>query len=185
MKEQILELRKEGKSYNEIVKIVGCSKSTVAYHCNNTTKQKASIARDKHRKKKHPISRKVEKFKGRKERKIKPKKLFDKGISDKIKDFKRRQKRGNNNRKTTSSFTTYDVLIKFGENPTCYLTGDSINLHDRDSYQLDHIIPFCKGGDNSLENLGLCTKQANQMKSDMTLEEMYEVCEKILRHKDK
>lgn len=33
MKEDILRLRKEGKSYNEIRKILGCAKSTVSYHC--------------------------------------------------------------------------------------------------------------------------------------------------------
>ncbi len=34
MKEQIVKLRKQGKSYNEIVAILGCSKSQVAYHSN-------------------------------------------------------------------------------------------------------------------------------------------------------
>ena len=33
MKEEILKLRKEGKTYNEIVEILGCAKSTVNYHC--------------------------------------------------------------------------------------------------------------------------------------------------------
>lgn len=35
MKEKILDLRKEGYSYSEIIKEVGCAKSTVSYHCNN------------------------------------------------------------------------------------------------------------------------------------------------------
>lgn len=33
MKEKILKLRKEGKTYNEIKKILGCAKSTISYHC--------------------------------------------------------------------------------------------------------------------------------------------------------
>lgn len=33
MKDKILELRQEGKSYNEIRKILGCSKGTISYHC--------------------------------------------------------------------------------------------------------------------------------------------------------
>lgn len=33
MKEDIINLRKDGKTYNEISKILGCSKSTVSYHC--------------------------------------------------------------------------------------------------------------------------------------------------------
>ena len=32
MKNEIIDLFKEGKSYNEISKILGCSKSTISYH---------------------------------------------------------------------------------------------------------------------------------------------------------
>ena len=49
MKEQILKLRAKGKSYNEIVSIVGCAKSTVAYHCNGTTKQTVKEYRNSNR----------------------------------------------------------------------------------------------------------------------------------------
>lgn len=37
MKENILELRANGKSYNEISKILNCSKSTISYYCKNFT----------------------------------------------------------------------------------------------------------------------------------------------------
>lgn len=40
MKEQILKLKKEGKTQKEIREITGASKSTIAYHFNNTTKLK-------------------------------------------------------------------------------------------------------------------------------------------------
>ena len=33
MKEEILKLRKEGKSYRQIEKLLKCSKSTISYHC--------------------------------------------------------------------------------------------------------------------------------------------------------
>ena len=33
MKDEILKLRKEGKSYNEIKEILKCSKATISYHC--------------------------------------------------------------------------------------------------------------------------------------------------------
>jgi hypothetical protein len=33
MKEKILQLRREGKSYKQIVKILGCSQGTVSFHC--------------------------------------------------------------------------------------------------------------------------------------------------------
>lgn len=40
MKEKILKLRAEGKTYNEIVNLVKCSKSTVSYHCGKDQKEK-------------------------------------------------------------------------------------------------------------------------------------------------
>ena len=43
MKENILKLRKEGKSYNEIKKILGCSLSTISYHCLNYKSDKLVI----------------------------------------------------------------------------------------------------------------------------------------------
>jgi predicted transcriptional regulator len=33
MKQEILKLRSEGKTYNEIVRLLGCSKGTVSYYC--------------------------------------------------------------------------------------------------------------------------------------------------------
>jgi Zn finger protein HypA/HybF involved in hydrogenase expression len=35
MKEKILKLRRDGKTYNEIKKELGCSKGTISYHCKN------------------------------------------------------------------------------------------------------------------------------------------------------
>ena len=35
LKEKILELRSDGKNYNEISVLLDCSKSTVSFHCNN------------------------------------------------------------------------------------------------------------------------------------------------------
>ena len=43
MKEQILELRAQGKTYNEIVSIVGCSKGTVSYYCGDGQKEKSLV----------------------------------------------------------------------------------------------------------------------------------------------
>jgi hypothetical protein len=40
MKDEILALRGQGKSYNEIVAILGCAKSTIAYHCGEGQKEK-------------------------------------------------------------------------------------------------------------------------------------------------
>lgn len=50
MKEQILLLRQEGKSLNEIASILDCSKSTVAYHASSQTQYKTKERRQKSRK---------------------------------------------------------------------------------------------------------------------------------------
>ena len=41
MKEKIIQLRNKGFSYNEIVSVLGCAKSTVAYHCGEGQKEKS------------------------------------------------------------------------------------------------------------------------------------------------
>lgn len=40
MEKEILNLREKGWSYNRIAKYIGCSKSTVSYHCNSDVKEK-------------------------------------------------------------------------------------------------------------------------------------------------
>lgn len=40
LKDEILKLYAEGKSYNQIVDILGCSKSNVSYHCGKGQKEK-------------------------------------------------------------------------------------------------------------------------------------------------
>ncbi len=35
IKNDIIKLRKEGKNYNDISKILNCSKGTISYHCKN------------------------------------------------------------------------------------------------------------------------------------------------------
>lgn len=62
MKENILKLRSEGKSYQEICQTLGCTKSTVAYHCNRTTKDKV-IQKNNEYRKKIPLIVKVDRFK--------------------------------------------------------------------------------------------------------------------------
>lgn len=42
MKDRILELRAEGKTYSEIKKELGCSKATISYHCGNNQKEKTN-----------------------------------------------------------------------------------------------------------------------------------------------
>lgn len=44
MKEEILKLKSQGKSYSQIIKQLGCSKSTVSYHLGNGRKEKVVAA---------------------------------------------------------------------------------------------------------------------------------------------
>jgi predicted restriction endonuclease len=49
MKEKILKLRAEGKTYDEIKKEIGCSKSTISYYCSSGQQQKARERNRKNR----------------------------------------------------------------------------------------------------------------------------------------
>ena len=165
MKEKILKLRLEGKTYDEIKKELGCSKSTISYHCGEGQKEKTHKRSKKYRKSvKGILCNKLHDFLIRKSR-----------------DF-RNSTKGSERRVTTHKFTVGDILNKFGEAPKCYLTGDNINLYDPGSYQFDHIVPVCKGGDNSLDNLGLVIKDANLSKFHMTVEEYVELCKKVINN---
>ena len=50
-KEKIIELRKQGKSYREIQKILNCSKGTISYHLGPEQKEKSGVRRRKGREK--------------------------------------------------------------------------------------------------------------------------------------
>ena len=49
MKEQILQLREQGKTYDEIKEQLGCSKGTIAYHCGEGQKEKTKEANNRRR----------------------------------------------------------------------------------------------------------------------------------------
>jgi 5-methylcytosine-specific restriction endonuclease McrA len=163
MKEQILKLRAEGKSYNEIKKALGCSKGTIAYHCGQGQKQKTKN-RTENSRRNNPLLQKVDRFKN---------------IKHRLRLFSRDSRKGDY---TKLNFNYSDVLKKFGTNPDCYLTGESLCLYEAQSYNLDHVIPRSRGGENSLDNMGVATPQANKAKSDLLLSEFIELCEKVLKN---
>jgi 5-methylcytosine-specific restriction endonuclease McrA len=180
-KDRILKLRAKGKSYREIQSILGCSKSTISYHCGNGNEKKR-VKNDI--KKRKPICKKVSSFKTRCSRANY--KLF----RAKVKTFKRRSKSKGNKTNTivnsiSRNYTCQDVIDKFGNNPICYLTGKPIDLDKPETYNLDHIIPASRGGTNDLDNLGLCIKQANQAKGDLLIDELHDLCDQILLWRDK
>lgn len=176
MKERILQLRAEGKSYNQIVSELGCSKSTVAYHCGDGQKKKTRTRTQKYRTQ-NPLMGKVDNFKSN-----------PKGKRNLVERVRKFQKRDNNvtglvNSEMSATFHWRDVIDKFGLETECYLTGEKLHLFkDSEKYNLDHINPASRTGDNSLDNMGIAHTVANYMKGDLTPEELFGWCIKILEH---
>lgn len=176
--DQILELRKLGKSYQQIANKLGCSPSTPAYYLSPGQKERC-VANNKKRRHKHPYTLKLESFKQERIKLIKTIKSTSTILSllrKKIINFNRKNNMNNKN------FTIEDLLNKFGENPKCYLTGESIDIYKPRTYQFDHIIPRSRGGQNTLDNLGICTKKANIAKSNMTPDEFINLCKLVLEN---
>ena len=180
-KSDILKLRKKGLSYKQIAKKLGCSLSIISYHCGNgSEKERVKNIYNKNTPK-DCIARKLNTFKSR----MKIEKIRNKYVNF------RRAKR---NRRITGkdvvnnikkNYTKQDVIDKIGEHPVCYLTGRPIDLCDTKTYQFDHIVPVSKGGTNDLSNLGVCRKEANQAKGELSVKEPHKLCKEILSWKSK
>ena len=193
MRDQILKLKEQGLSYNEIQRELGCSKSTINYHLLNDDERKA--LNKKKTKNVCPILKKIGKFKEDKSKN--PSQLAKgkdnsknkiKGGINKIINVKRNQfsiigskaERVASGDKRVYMFTNQELKQKILDNPFCYLTGDEFDPMDSQAWSLDHILPKSRGGTNELTNAGQTTKLANQMKSDMTVDELLEMCRKVL-----
>jgi len=164
MKDKILKLRSEGMAYNKIVEVLGCSKSLVSYYCGCDQKEK-TLKRTQNLRDNNPTIKKLDNFRNSKKK-----------INDACKDFQGR------NEKNKKLFNRKDIIKKFGDAPTCYLTGRSIDWNDAKSFSFDHIIPVYLGGDNSLENLGLTCVEANQSKHKLSLEAYISLCKEVLEY---
>ena len=180
---KIHELRKQGKSYNEIVKELGCNLGTVCYYINPNRKQKV-LSNGKNIRK-NPLIQKISSFLrlSKQENKRKDSGDFYNNkinliLKNKIQFYCNRRCLMNHKQ----NFGIKDVLSKIGKNPTCYLTGLPIDLTKSNTYNFDHIIPASRGGVNSLDNLGICTKKANMSKTDMTPDEFINLCKMVLEH---
>lgn len=173
MKDEILRLRQEGKSYNEICRLLGCSKGTVAYHCGDKQKTKQQ-QRQQRRRADLVILGKVEHFQ------------YDRRVKDKAEDFQRPRFLDKHGKarlgKRSMTFTWKDVIEKFGWETTCYLTGRKIDLREPRTYQFDHKVSVAKGGNSTIDNLGICCRDANQSKHDMSVDEFVALCKEVLEH---
>ena len=178
VKNQILNLRKQGLSYNSIQQKLKCSKSTISYYCGKGQK----IKKNKRQQKRRQVSvlrNKLETFRYSYKEKI----IYDIDYRDvrkilqiKLKGFSMNQK----TRKVKQKFSLQDLIDKIGDNPTCYLTGRPIDLSDGRSYHLDHIAPVSKGGSNNLSNCQIACKEANQAKSNLSVDEFIQLCQEVI-----
>lgn len=175
--QQIIQLRDSGKTYDEIKVLLKCSKGTIAYHCGINQKQKT-----KDRKMKDPfrtkISRRVDNFQKLtlESKPYKPNvKNFRERLSQKICTF--------TGKDGGRMFTLEELLTRIGDNPICELTGRLIDIEDTRSWELDHKIPRSRGGDNSINNVAILSKVANQAKRDLTDAEFIQLCKDVLIYK--
>lgn len=179
-KNEILQLRSKGFSYNEIQAELGCSKGTISYYCGSNQKEKTILRNKNFRSNKHPFYRKIEEFS--KQKPLPPnynnslKNIRD-IISSKLKTFFYYNKEN-----ATVKFTVDELLEKIGQNPKCALTGRLIDLSKSRTYHLDHIIPRAKGGSNELDNCQVVCKEANQAKSDLTMDEFIQLCREVVNN---
>lgn len=158
-KEQILELRSQGYTYNQIAKELGCNKGLISYHCGKGVKEKSYARQRKMRAK-------------RKESLDVCLNIKTSSFKDRTREFRRRKS------KDSKSLTSTEAkqVIKL-QKSRCYLTGLPLTP---ENLSFDHIIPYSKGGSNLKENLGILLWDINYMKGNLTVNELLDYCEKIL-----
>lgn len=182
VKEKIIKLRKSGKSYGEIAKLLNCSKGTIAYHCGDGQKAKAYNRRKINSVKLiNKIRKKIQNFSLKRKTYIYPISTSELRLKIlyRIVSFSMREDRTTY---TTPLFTVDEFLEKIGESPRCYLSGKLLNIEDHKSWSIDHKIPRSKGGDNTLDNADICDSTVNSAKTDMLIDDFLNVCKSVLEH---
>lgn len=159
MKEKILKLRAEGMSYKQIRKSLGCSLGNISYHCGEGQKEKT---RDRTRKYSKTLNRILKRKKDN----------FSFINGNRVEKGKR----------AGLLFSAEEFKKKIADNPVCYLTGRKIDIYSPKSFECDHIVPVSKGGDASLQNLGLLCREANRAKQDLSIEEFLNFCKEVLEY---
>lgn len=191
MGKKIVELRLAGFNYSQIQEQLGIVKSTINYHCSSTARESY-----KRRRKAYfsgwdgVLKHRVYSFRSKKNRRKTPMNIapnyvpWKKALYRRIHGFHfSRQDKGKGIRMGNKfNFTVQDVLDKYGETPTCYLTGRQLDFKDPRSYEFDHILPVSTGGPNTLDNLGIACPEANHAKCAMDLEDFIQMCRDVINH---
>jgi 5-methylcytosine-specific restriction endonuclease McrA len=154
-----------GLAQNIVAKMVGCAEVTVSRTRNGRKESKKDF-----------ISSRVYDFCNKK-----TKNKSTHGTKSKLMRIIR--SRVDNFKQGEKMFTVHDFIEKFEKDPICQLTGRKIDLEERDSWELDHIIPKSRGGDNSLTNCQVLCRDVNQAKGPMLEEEFISLCIEVLEHK--
>tara|TARA_B100002019_G_C20960335_1_gene445996 strand:- start:11 stop:571 length:561 start_codon:yes stop_codon:yes gene_type:complete len=157
---KIKKLHKQGYSYNEITEILNCSKGSVGYHLTTSEKERAKKRLVK-RRAKYPLYRRSMEWVG----------------FDKLKKSKNIWRA----RKDKNRAELLHEYIKEEFNNKCYISGRDLP-DDFSKIELDHIKPVSKGGSNDISNMGPTLRHSNAMKSDMTMEELLELCTDVLEY---
>ncbi len=177
---KILALRDKGYSYNKIVEELGCDKSLVCYHCGKGQKEKNKFRANRNIDNVRLI-KKLSHYKHRIQNYYEytdsETRKFEEKLNAKIQQFRKAIE----NMKE-SKFGLEELKEKITKTEFCELSGRKIDYHNTRSWHLDHKVPVCKGGDNSLENCSILCREANQAKHDMSVYEFIMLCKDILEH---
>ncbi len=155
----IKRLRNKGYSYSQICKELKCAKSTVAYHLGDNEKTNSLNRLRKYRK--NPLHRRSMEWEG-----------FDK--LKKSKNIWRAREE-----KNRAELIREYIKVKF--NNKCYISGRELP-DDFSKIELDHIIPVSKNGSNDISNMGPTLRHSNAMKSDLTMDELLDLCKDTLEY---
>lgn len=181
-REDFLLLRGENLTYTEISQRLGCSISTVCYYLADGQAEKQANRQRKLLFSK-PLYTQYRNFISEaRSKSVLPKEepvgSHSKRMRHKLKDYQRTREGAY----TSKDISYEEVLDKVGESPVCYLSGRSIDARNTRELHFDHIVPRSKGGDNSLENLGVACRSANIAKNNLSVEELLVLCQDILVH---